>query len=106
MEQTLEVVCIPSHRVAPSSLTGLKRLSQKPDGRFFTPEILQKKKVPLIAAPTLKALTCHWIPAYAGLTRREHGRMTCLPVEVMIPTENLFAASSEGRSFKSQSDFL
>ncbi|WPX45023.1 hypothetical protein [Undibacterium sp. CCC3.4] len=38
MEKTLEGVCIPSHRVAPSSLTGQKRLSQKPDGRFFTPE--------------------------------------------------------------------
>ncbi|MEB0284645.1 hypothetical protein, partial [Sphingomonas sp. 10B4] len=35
MEKTLEGVCIPSHRVAPSSLTGQKRLSQKPDGRFL-----------------------------------------------------------------------
>ncbi|WPX42038.1 hypothetical protein [Undibacterium sp. CCC3.4] len=50
MEKPLERVCIPSHRIAPSSLTGLKRLSQKPDGRFFTPETPYTSSFPHAAA--------------------------------------------------------
>ncbi|MEB0141142.1 hypothetical protein QN363_19140, partial [Undibacterium sp. CCC2.1] len=38
--------------------------------------LISQKKVPLIDAPTLKALRCHWILAYARMTRREQGGMT------------------------------